>query len=699
LARAEAAVGGSAFGSGRTGKGCGAVTGSGRAISQVSGPGRRCKLDVMTPSARLVVGTAGHIDHGKSALVRALTGIDPDRLPEEQARGMTIDLGFAHTQIENCQIAFVDVPGHERFIRNMVAGVTGIDAALLVVAADDSVMPQTREHAEVLSLLGIKQCVLVLTKMDLVDDEWADAVEEEATQLLKGLSIAPFAVVRTSVQTGRGLDDLRATLARLARERGQRPEPYSWFCLPIDRAFVVAGRGVVVTGTVSHGMVSRDDELELWPAGVRVRVRGLQSHHQSCEVAVGRRRLALNLAGLSREEVARGCTLATPGYLEPARCLEVWLSSLRIPGKTLRQRLRLRLHIATSEMLGELRLADKPQAGLVRGVFAQLVVAQPIVATWEQRFILRDEAGTRTLGGGWILRPVSRLWSAKRPPHLTGLQTLLEGSPLDRLEEVIRAAQWQPLSEAQLAVRAGLADGQEAARLGQRLCEECRVHLLDAASVRLYVHRDWLRLLADDLDRRLRHYLERNPRMPGLPRAQLVTWMPAACPERLRLALADWWLRQGAVCLEGDYLVPTGAMPAISPADQALLDAILQEFDAAAFQPPALSELKCWTPRNERRIRELVELGVARRNLVRIGPDLWLHERRWKELVQRVLEAMRQRGPLTVAEIRTLLNSSRKYVVPIVEQLDAAGITRREGDLRHPGPKADQVLQAPPGAA
>jgi selenocysteine-specific elongation factor len=651
----------------------------------------------MSTTRRLVVGTAGHIDHGKSALVRALTGIDPDRLPEEQARGMTIDLGFAYTQIDDCQVAFVDVPGHERFIRNMVAGVTGIDAALLVVAADDSVMPQTREHAEVLSLLGIEHCVLVLTKMDLVDEGWADAVEEEAVQLLGGLGIAPFGVVRTSVQTGRGLEDLRATLARLARERGQRPEPYSWFCLPIDRAFVIAGRGVVVTGTVSHGTVARDDELELWPAGARVRVRDLQTHHESCEVAAGRRRLALNLAGLSREQVGRGCTLATPGYLEPARCLEVWLASLRMPGKTPRQRMRLRLHIATSELLAELRLAEKPQASVVRGVFGQLVVAQPVVATWGQRFILRDEPATRTLGGGKVLRPVSRLWSSKRPPHVAGLQMLLQGSPAERLEEVIRAAQWQPLSDAQLAVRSGLTDAHDAACQARRLCDQRRVHLLEAGSARLYVHRDWLRLLDEDLDRRLRAYLEQNPRTPGLPRAQAVTWMPAACPERLRPALAQWWLEKGAVCLHGDYVVPAGSVPDIGPADQALLDAILQEFEAAAFQPPALRDLKCANSRNERRIRELVELATARRKLVRIGPDLWLHESRWRELVQRVLEAMRQRGPLTVADIRTLLNSSRKYVVPIVEQLDAAGITRREGDLRHPGPKADQVLQAPPG--
>lgn len=257
----------------------------------------------MSDAPTLVVGTAGHIDHGKSRLVLALTGTDPDRLPEEKARGMTIDLGFAHTQIEGCDIFFVDVPGHERFIRNMVAGATGVDVAVLVVAADDSVMPQTREHAEVLSLLGVERCVVVVTKMDLVDDEWADAVEGEARELLAAVGLEPAAFVRTSAETGRGLDELRQVLARLAREQSQRAEPYRWFCLPIDRAFTIAGRGTVVTGSVAHGQVARDDELELWPGGRSVRARDLQSHHDECQQAIGRRRLAINLAGLTREDV------------------------------------------------------------------------------------------------------------------------------------------------------------------------------------------------------------------------------------------------------------------------------------------------------------------------------------------------------------------------------------------------------------
>jgi selenocysteine-specific elongation factor len=642
----------------------------------------------MSDAPKLVVGTAGHIDHGKSRLVWVLTGTDPDRLPEEKVRGMTIDLGFAHGQFDGCDISFVDVPGHERFIRNMVAGATGIDVAVLVVAADDSVMPQTREHAEVLSLLGVERCIVALSKMDLVDDEWADAVEDEVRGLLTGFGIQPLCCVRTSAEDGRGVEELRGVLARLAREQSRQAEPYRWFCLPIDRSFVIPGRGTVVTGSVAHGTVSREDELELWPTAERVRVRDLQSHHDARDSAAGRRRLALNLAGVSREDVARGYTLATPGYLEPARFLDVRLATLRMPGKTRKDVLRLRLHIATSEVLAELRLADKPESETVSGVFAQVKTAEPIVATWGQRFILRDESGMRTLGGGRVLRPVGRLWTARRPIQRQGLQALFEGQPAARLEEVIRAAEWQPLDDKRLSVRAGLRDEQEAAEMCRRLMGAGKIRVIEAASLRLCVHNSHLQALSEDLQRRLKEFIAANPRLPGLARAQAPAWMPGACPPRLRQALAEWWVSHGPVTLEHDHLVPAGKRQELPQVDQALLNAMLNEFDAGAFQPPLIAELKCRTPKNEKRIRELIELSVAQGKLVRFAPDMWLHDRRWKELVERVTGAIRERGGITVADIRTLLNSSRKYVVPIVEALDAAGITRRVGDLRQLGPKA-----------
>lgn len=642
----------------------------------------------MSSAGRLVVGTAGHIDHGKSRLVFALTGTDPDRLPEEKARGMTIDLGFAHTRIDDCDIWFVDVPGHERFIRNMVAGATGIDVALLTVAADDSVMPQTREHAEVLSLLGIERCVVALTKMDLVDDEWADAVEEEVSELLESLRLRPVRFVRTSAETGRGIAELGALLADLARNQKTAAGAYDWFRLPIDRAFNVAGRGTVVTGSVAHGQVRTDDELELWPQGRRIRVRGLQTHHENAVAAAGRMRLALNLAGISRSELRRGDELATPGYLTPTRRMDVWIAALRMPGKQPRRNLRLRLHIGTSEVLTELRLLDEAGGLTVREQFGQLKPAEPVVATWGQRFILRDESGSRTLGGGQVLRPIARPWTGRRPANREGLRLLLDGSPEQRVEEVIRANEWQPCADEQLAACAGLPNAQQARTHWQRLAEAGRIVSFTLAATALPIHVSHLDALAAYVTERLKKYLAANPRLPGVARGEWPAWMPRACPAKLRPLLAEWLISSGKVALADGFVVPVGHAAAMSPADRSLLESVLRQFQAAAFQPPAVRELACVNPRNEKRVRELIDLAVARGQLVRIAENLWLHQRRWEELVDKVTAALRERGQLTVAEIRTLLGSSRKYVVPIAEYLDSAGITRRVGDQRVLGPKA-----------
>jgi selenocysteine-specific elongation factor len=643
----------------------------------------------MSEAAQIVVGTAGHIDHGKSRLVLALTGTDPDRLPEEKARGMTIDLGFAHSRIEGCDVWFVDVPGHERFIRNMVAGATGVDLALLVVAADDSVMPQTREHAEVLSLLGVDRCIVALTKMDLVDDEWADVVEEEVVELLDSLRIEPVRVVRTSAETGRGIDELRKNLAEVARARKREQEgAYQWFRLPIDRAFNIAGRGTVVTGSVAHGAVKIDEELELWPTGRCVRVRDLQTHYEGAEVAAGRMRLAVNLAGVSLDEVGRGCELATPGYLEITHRLDVWITSVRMPGKILRRNIRLRLHAATSEVLAELRLREPPAGLTVREEFGQLCSVEPMVATWGQRFILRDESGSRTLGGGRVLRPVARPWTGKRPAHLEGLQTLRDGGGRQRLEEVIRANEWRPCDDKLLATRAGLPRAERVAARCQQLVEEGRVETLMVASAPVYIHVSHLTDIAEGAARRLREHLTANPRLPGVPRGEWPAWMPRACPPRLRSALAEWLIANGKVALADGFVVPVDHAGAMSPEDQLLFDAVLAELGAARFQPPAVRDLACVTARNSKRVLELMNLAAARGKLLYIAEDIWLHRACWDELVTLVTSAIRGRGSVTVAEIRTMIGSSRKYVVPIAESLDAAGITKRVGDNRVLGPKA-----------
>ncbi|QOJ15144.1 MAG: selenocysteine-specific translation elongation factor [Planctomycetia bacterium] len=639
---------------------------------------------------QLVIGTAGHIDHGKSALVRALTGVDPDRLPEEQARGMTIDLGFAHLAAEGVDLYFVDVPGHERFIRNMVAGATGIDAAVMVVAADDGVMPQTREHAELLGLLGLRRCVLVISKCDLADAGWRAEVEAEAREVLRGAGIEPVAAVHTSVQSGVGLDALRGTLIHLAGEAVERAaEPVgspSWFRLPIDRAFLVPGRGVVVTGTAWHGRVAQGDELELWPGARRVRVRDMQSHNLPRESAADRLRLALNLVGVALGQVQRGCELATAGAMAETACVDVRLAALRMPGRTARGTLRVRLHLATSELSARLRLREQGEGG---PRFAQLRPLEPIVCSWGQRFVLRDDGGARTLGGGVVLNPFAAPWTAKRPADAERLSALSGPDPAVRLEAICAAAGWNVIPDARLPTAAGLGGADQVQGLAERLLVDGKLVRIGAdGGGSVYVHADLVGRSADAVVARVERAVTANPRFAGVPRGEWTGWMPGECPQRLRAGLAAWLLERGRVELVNGFVLPAGRGDSLSEADRALLDALMTELDAGGLQPPSPQALRARNARTQKRCDELLRLALARGKLVRLGEDMLVSVGRWQEAAQRVSEAIRARGPLTVSDIRTLLGSSRKFIVPLCESFDAAGVTHRSGDVRGAGPRA-----------
>lgn len=641
----------------------------------------------MSVTHTLVVGTAGHIDHGKSSLVRALTGTDPDRLPEEKSRGMTIDLGFAHLRIDDCDVYFVDVPGHERFIRNMVAGAAGIDLALLTVAADDGVMPQTREHVELLALLGVSRCLLVLTKIDRVDPQRIVAVQAEALALLASFQRTPAACVHSSATRGDGLDELRTILAQEARKLRPALSAFRWFRMPIDRAFSVVGRGTVVTGTVAHGTVQRNDELELWPAGLLVRVRELQSHNDELSGAAGRMRLAMNLANVPLEQVQRGCELATRGYLRPTRILGVRLSRLRSLGRGGARR-RMRLHIATSEVLAELRLPmhDTGPGETLCDARATLHTARPIVATCGQRFVVRDESGSVTLGGGCVELTYVSQGAATSAAAEPGVDAGSLPATHEKLLAVLRADPWNDRTPAQLSAASGLADAAEAVAAIADLAAAGKSRVLRAGPAELCLDSRTYAEASTAFVQRLQRHLTANPRLPGIPRSQMGAWMPRVCPQRFHAAWVEALLADGRLQWVQDCLAPAGAAAPLSAADESLYRQLVEALRNAALQPPALSALPFATPRNRRRIEELAELGSARGELRKLAQGVWVHAEAWADAVTRVREAIRLRGAQTVASLRDALGSTRKTVVPLLEALDAAGITRRVKDLRDLGP-------------
>lgn len=632
----------------------------------------------------LIVGTAGHIDHGKSSLVRALTGVDPDRLPEEKARGMTIDLGFAHLRAEGASLHFVDVPGHERFIRNMVAGATGVDLALLVVAADDGVMPQTREHAEVLRHLGIRKCHVVVTKCDLVDRDWATAVAADAEQLVSRAGLAMVGKSLTSVQSGAGLHELVAALAAHAKGDHGSGVAAEWFRMPIDRVFSAPGRGTVVTGAVWHGQVAPDADLELWPIGLLVRARELQSHQTALAATAGRLRLAINLPGVAVEQVRRGYELATPGVLAATDRIDVELNSLLVLGQQNRSRFRVRLHLATAETLAELRLTEPARGASLERAAARLHTAEPIVATWGQPFVIRDESANRTLGGGRVIRPTAR-GSLLSQDAIAGL-TSADGEV--RAATWIEAAGWVDVSAARLAAETGLADEGGSAECLRRLVDSGRVIRLQDGTQRLYVgartFADW----ADSLRRRISAFAEANPRAAGIPRREFSRWMPRVCPERFHAVLIEHILQAGLVRCAADYVSVPAAGPHLSAQDESLFRQLVAAFEAGGLQPPTVRTLPFRTARNETRLSELAELACAQGRLHRLEPGVWIHDDAWRAAARRVADLVRASGPVLVAAVRDALGSTRKVVVPLLERFDAAGITKRVGDTRVLGTNA-----------
>ena len=627
-----------------------------------------------------ILGTAGHIDHGKSALVEALTGTNPDRLPEEKRRGMTIELGFAELQVGEITFGVVDVPGHEKFIRTMVAGATGMDIAMLIVAADDSVMPQTVEHVEVLDLLGIRQGVVAITKCDLVDAELIDVVEAEVGELLARTSLRDAAVVRVSSLQKTGLDDLRKRLveaaARIRREELDQP-----FRMPIDRAFTVAGRGTVATGSVISGRVRRGDAVDIWPTGERARVREIQSHGQDREEAGAGQRAAINLQGVDRSAVERGFELAAAGAIAPTRLLDVQIQCLASHRRPIRNHSRLRLCLGTRE--AEVRCVLLSGGDLAPGErgLVQLRCREPLTATYGQRFIVRDENAARTAGGGVVLRSARRRLSARHAEDVEGLRRLLEGEAEERLAEAIRDGQFKLADEAGLALAAGLSRT-AVPGLVEKLKKAGRLVALDDTG--RAISAEFLGAFQDRAAAWLRQYHETHRDEPGCLAATFEGWLERKSGPALGKLLLSRLIEGGAVRMMGRYVCLKEFAPALSGQDEKLLAMILEELHRGAFQPPLVVDLVTLTKSNVQRVQKLIKMACASGQAVQVDSTIYLHGDRERELREQAVRLYEKGGPFTVAQLREALGSSRKYAVPIVEYLDRVGFTRRSGDLREP---------------
>ncbi len=602
----------------------------------------------------LIVGTAGHVDHGKTALVRALTGIDTDRLEEEKRRGISIDLGFAHLELAGgIRIGFVDVPGHERFVKNMLAGVAGIDLVLLVVAADESIKPQTREHFDICRLLGIQRGVVALTKADLADDGTLALVRLEVEEFVTGSFLAGAPVAAVSAATGAGLDELKRRLAEVAGAAPPR-DTSGFFRLPIDRSFSLRGFGTVVTGTLISGSVGRDQEVEVYPGGRRLRVRGVQVHGRSQERAVAGQRTALNLAGVEPGDLARGMVLSEPGLFKATREVDCRVDLLPSAG-TLKDRAPVHFHAGTAEIEAELRW-------LGRG-YARLVLREPALVLPGDRFIIRRFSPVVTIGGGVALDNGGRRYRRKENAALR-LRVLAEGSPAERAALLVRESEF------------GVNLPDLIARTGAEVPQADGILVLDSSPAWL-VDREWFGVTAKRLEEVLRAFHQASPLLPGMPREDLRARLLAGSPPFLLDALLA--RAEGAVA-EGDLVRLASHRIVLKQDEDRALASIEEAFSRAGLKVPYVAEVLASSGVEQARARSLLQILLREKRLIRVTDELVFHSSAIQELRGRLAGHKGRR--FSVPDFKDWTGVSRKYAIPLLEYLDRERVTRREGDQR-----------------
>jgi len=630
----------------------------------------------------VVVGTAGHIDHGKTALVRRITGIDTDRLKEEKERGISIDLGFAHATLPSGRrIAIVDVPGHERFVKNMLAGATGIDLVLLVVAADEGVMPQTREHLAIVDLLRVSRGVVALTKSDLASPEQIRSAVAEVRALLKPTALHGAPVFPVSSVTGDGIPQLLEALDRAAEgaeDRGAEGPAR----LPVDRVFSIEGIGTVVTGTLWSGTIRSGDALEILPSGRAVRARQVEVHDQAVDAAVAGNRTAVAIHGVSRDEVARGDWLLTPGRFRATEMLDVRLDLIGAAETPLRSRARVRVHLGASETLARVVLFESDPLAPGASAFAQLRLEEAVVALPGDRLVLRSYSPSVTIGGATVIdaSPARRARMDARAK--TRLETLESGTLASRLSLLIGESGLHGLRAEVAALRLG-ADPEAvaaAATQGADLVRARDGRLLTLAAWGRAVERVVSAVSAYGSEHKLRH---------GIPKGELKSQLRAELDGAVFDEALETAMREGRLQAAGDRVSLPQSGPSLSEEESRAFDRIERRLASSGFQVPELSALGEDLPPGVKPgevARHLLEAG----RVVKVTSDLLYPTQLWAEIESRVRGHFAKRPALTMAEFKDLIQVSRKYAVPILEQLDRSGLTRREGDLRSPGPRLKQ---------
>jgi selenocysteine-specific elongation factor len=626
---------------------------------------------------RVILGTAGHIDHGKTTLIKALTGIDTDRLKEEKERGITIELGFANLVLPSGQVlGIIDVPGHERFVKNMVAGAATIDLVALVLAADEGVMPQTREHLEICQLLGVKKGLVAVTKKDLVDDEWLEMVLEEVGEFLKGTFMQGAPIIPLSSVTGQGLDSLLQALELLCQEVEEKSGA-GVYRLPIDRVFTMKGFGTVVTGTSISGSVSVGESVSIYPQELTAKVRGLQVHGKAVESASAGLRTAINLQGIEKSDIDRGNVIATCEALKPSYMVDVFFTLLKSLSRPLKSRSKVRFHTGTAEILGTVVLLDRDELEPGDSAFAQIHLEDRVAVLPRDRYVVRSYSPVRTIGGGEILAvsPVRR--RRFRQETLDHLEILFHGSDEERILAMVE--EWgQGISRADLS-RIMEVPPRKLEQLLEKLQSQGAILCFDKENAG-FIHAARVQNLAHKLIAALKTFHEQFPLKKGIKRDELKSKVAHQLDAKLLARILQELHSKGEIVVEGDMVWLSSHKVMLKEEQEKLRGELENIYLRAGLTPPYFRELADQFPLSQ--AREVLALLLSEGVLVKVKEDLYFHTRAIEELKTKLIAFLRERGEINTAEFKEMTGVSRKYTIPIFEYFDSMQITMRVGEKR-----------------
>ena len=629
---------------------------------------------------QIILGTAGHIDHGKTSLIKAVTGTDTDRLKEEKERGITIELGFASLDLPNGQhVGIVDVPGHEKFVKNMVAGATGIDIVVMVIAADEGVMPQTREHMEICTLLGIKHGFVALTKIDMVDEEWLELAIEDVRDFTAGTFLEDTPIVPVSAVKEKGLQEFSRILETICNQLPERSLS-NLFRLPVDRVFTMKGFGTVITGSLISGRVQVGDTVMIYPSMITSRVRGIQVHNQSVNMAEAGQRTAINFQGLEKAAIKRGEMLAFPGALKPSFMVDLLLQYLASNKKPIKNRTRVRFHTGTSEILGNLVLLDREELSPGEKAAVQLRLDEPVCLVKDDRFVIRSYSPVRTIGGGQVLNPIPPKHKRFKADVVQGLQSIAERSTEELIAYYIDQTGHAGAAFSDLVLMTNITEKALDQQL-QALLSRKTVLLVDRDS-RIYMHTNSFQQLRQDLTGHLERYHKTNPLKAGMPKEELKSKLPPNLSPKLFNLLMNQMLKDGDISVVEDTVHLASHTVALGADQEDIRDKIIQTYKESGLQPPYFKELGKQLTADPSRARDVLNLLVKEGRLVKVKEDLFFDTDAVTRLKQQLVEFLTVNGEISTPQFKEMTAASRKYVIPLIEFFDAQNFTIRIGDIR-----------------